>query len=45
MNDYGVEHGVSWGSANKTVQDTWINRKCNLDKNVATGTCHKGKQI
>jgi len=39
VNDYGIQNGVSWGSAPKPVQDTWIQKSCDKDENVASGNC------
>ena len=36
---------VSWGSAPKHVMDKWIQENCNLDNNVASGTCPEGKLV
>ena len=42
---YGIQSGVTWGSASKEVQDKWTQKKCNLDNNVASGTCPQGKSV
>ena len=45
VKNYGIQSGVSWGSAPKPEQDIWIQKQCNLDNNVASGTCPKGKYV
>ena len=44
-NEYGIQSGVTWGSAPQEVKDQWNDKKCNLDNNVASGTCPQGKSV
>ena len=45
MKDYGIRSGISFGSAPKSVRDTWKQKRCDSDKDVAGGTCKRGKLV